>query len=382
MAGEPSGAYRGLPQWAARASWSGSPRWRCSSRFSRAYADRALFNSDQFANRAADALRDERLRDVVAAGITDDLVLRADADLLAARPLIEAVASGVVGSDAFTSVFRAGVRDLHRAVFDRDQDTLTLTLTDAATLVRAALGVLRPPLADQIERGRTRRAARQRRRSADRRPAAPGRTGADPGVDPAPGHGAPRPPARSRSHPTAGVRSPTSGIGVAIVGVRGGPRLRARPWRGARPVRRSIGARRGRGGLGRLPGRPAPRRLGARGLGRGRGRVGRLADPPVEIDEPLRRLWRALAREPEAGVGARRASRGAHSRGRGGAGRSRRRPPAAASRSPVRTSSTPGSPRSCASSTGPEREPEPEPAPLPGAGAGSRSWRSPRWSSA
>ena len=116
------------------------------------YLDRALFNSDQFANRAADSLRDERVRSVVATGITDDLVLRADADLIAARPLIEAVASGVVGSDAFTGVFRAGVRDLHRAVFERDRDTVTLTLTDAATLVRAAVGALRPALADQIDR--------------------------------------------------------------------------------------------------------------------------------------------------------------------------------------------------------------------------------------
>jgi hypothetical protein len=116
------------------------------------YADRALFNSDQFADRATDALRDDRVRSVVAEGITDDLVLNAEADLIAARPLIESVASGVVGSDAFTGVFRAGVRDLHRAVFDGDEDTLTLTLADAATLVRAALGVLRPALAEQIDR--------------------------------------------------------------------------------------------------------------------------------------------------------------------------------------------------------------------------------------
>jgi hypothetical protein len=115
------------------------------------YADRALFDPDQFANRATDALRDQRVRDVVATEITDDLVLRADADLLAARPLIQSVASGVVGSDAFTAIFHAGVRDLHRAIFERDRDTATLTLVDAATIVRGALRALRPALADEID---------------------------------------------------------------------------------------------------------------------------------------------------------------------------------------------------------------------------------------
>jgi hypothetical protein len=37
----------------------------------------------------------------------------------------------VVGGDAFASLFRRGVRDVRAAVFQRDQDTFTLTVADA-----------------------------------------------------------------------------------------------------------------------------------------------------------------------------------------------------------------------------------------------------------
>ena len=76
------------------------------------------------------------------------MVLRNQADLLAARPLIESAAAGVVGSDAFRGLFRRAVRDVHRAVFERDQDTVTLTLADVGTVVAAALAQVRPSLAD------------------------------------------------------------------------------------------------------------------------------------------------------------------------------------------------------------------------------------------
>ena len=56
----------------------------------------------------------------------------------------------VVGGRAFTGLFRAGVRDLHRALFDRDQDTVLLTVADVGTVVAAALRVVRPSLATEV----------------------------------------------------------------------------------------------------------------------------------------------------------------------------------------------------------------------------------------
>jgi len=109
---------------------------------STAYAWRALFDSGQFAGRAAAALQDSRVRDAVAARVTDEIVRR-HPDLLTARPVVVSAVSGLVGGDAFSSLFRRGVRDVHGALFRGNQDTLTLTVLDVGVVVAEALRVLR-----------------------------------------------------------------------------------------------------------------------------------------------------------------------------------------------------------------------------------------------
>jgi hypothetical protein len=115
------------------------------------YGRRALVNSDQFANRATVALQDDSVRSLVGERVTDQVVLQNRADLVAARPLIESIVSAAVGGRAFAIAFRSGVRDVHAAVFARDQHTLTLTLADIGTIVAAGLEVLRPSLARRVE---------------------------------------------------------------------------------------------------------------------------------------------------------------------------------------------------------------------------------------
>jgi hypothetical protein len=114
------------------------------------YVRRAAVDSDQFANRATAAVRSEPVRALVAERVTDQLILEHQSDLIGARPLIESVVSSVVGGGAFTNAFRAGVRDVHRAVFDRDQHTFTLGLADVGTMVAAGLELVRPSLAKQV----------------------------------------------------------------------------------------------------------------------------------------------------------------------------------------------------------------------------------------
>ncbi len=114
------------------------------------YAQRAAVDSDQLANRATAALQDESVRALVAQQITDELVLANNSDLLAARPLIQSVTEGVVGSSAFASLFRFGVRDVHRSLFDDSADTLTLAVADVGTVVSAALEQVRPSLASDV----------------------------------------------------------------------------------------------------------------------------------------------------------------------------------------------------------------------------------------
>ena len=117
------------------------------------YARLALFDSGQFADRAAAALEQPAVRDAIGERVTDEVVLRNDADLIAARPLIASAVSGVVGGGAFRGLFRRAVLDAHRAIFTGDRDTLTLTLADVGTVVAAALEKLDPELADQLDAG-------------------------------------------------------------------------------------------------------------------------------------------------------------------------------------------------------------------------------------
>ena len=117
------------------------------------YARLALFDSQQFANRASAALAEPAVRTAIGDRVTDEVVLRNDADLIAARPLIASAVSGIVGGGAFRSLFRRAVLDAHRAIFTGDRDTLTLTLADVSTVVAAALEKLNPQLADDLDAG-------------------------------------------------------------------------------------------------------------------------------------------------------------------------------------------------------------------------------------
>ncbi|MQA74253.1 MAG: hypothetical protein GEU88_07945 [Solirubrobacterales bacterium] len=115
------------------------------------YASTALFDSDSFADRATSALDEQAVQSEVGALVTDNLVLKANADFVAVRPLIESVVSGIVGGGAFQGLFRKAVNDVHRAAFKHDQNTATLTLGDIGEVVRGALQALRPQLSKQIK---------------------------------------------------------------------------------------------------------------------------------------------------------------------------------------------------------------------------------------
>jgi hypothetical protein len=115
-----------------------------------AYARQAAVDSDQFANRATAALRDDSVRSLIAQKLTDEVVLKNKADLIAARPIIESVASDIVGGRAFTGLWRKAVRDVHRALFKHDENTVTLTIADVGTVLAAALEQVRPSLAREL----------------------------------------------------------------------------------------------------------------------------------------------------------------------------------------------------------------------------------------
>jgi hypothetical protein len=109
-----------------------------------AYVDDAIFDSDEFAERASAALENESVRAEVARRVTDDLVLESNADLVGFRSLIEEAVADLIGGRAFESLFRAAVADVHSALFRRDQNSATLTLADIGIVARGALQATSP----------------------------------------------------------------------------------------------------------------------------------------------------------------------------------------------------------------------------------------------
>ena len=69
------------------------------------------------------------------------------------KPLIGAVADGVVRSPPFGALFRAGVFDLHRSVFDSDRDSVALAVSDVGVLVIQAVQRFQPSAAKRIPSG-------------------------------------------------------------------------------------------------------------------------------------------------------------------------------------------------------------------------------------
>ncbi len=116
------------------------------------YANRVLFNSDQFANHVGAAVEEPAVKDEIGRRVTDGIV-EGQPDLVAVRPVIQGVAAGVVGSGAFNDLLRAAVRDVHRAIFKRDKNTVTLTVADVGVVVESALEQFAPKVAKRI-RGR------------------------------------------------------------------------------------------------------------------------------------------------------------------------------------------------------------------------------------
>ena len=112
----------------------------------------AVVDSDQFAARATEALRDPSVRGLIAERVTDEVILEQQADLLTARPLIASATSQIVGAKAFTGLFSSAVRDVHRTLVDRNAESFALAVADVGTVIAAALEQVRPELAKQLER--------------------------------------------------------------------------------------------------------------------------------------------------------------------------------------------------------------------------------------
>ena len=114
------------------------------------YAGHAIFDSEQFASRASDALKDERVRAPLAEALVDGLIENAEPDLVNARPILVSASQAIIGTEAFRSVFRQAAERAHRTLFTRERDNLVLNLADGAAVAIGAVQALAPKIADEI----------------------------------------------------------------------------------------------------------------------------------------------------------------------------------------------------------------------------------------
>ena len=114
------------------------------------YAGRSILNGEAFANRAVATLKDESVRDEVADHLADAIVTSGNGDLAGVRPLVRAIAGGVVGGNAFAGLFRRAVLELHAALVTGHGSTTLLTVADAGVLIQGGLERLAPGAARQV----------------------------------------------------------------------------------------------------------------------------------------------------------------------------------------------------------------------------------------
>jgi hypothetical protein len=110
---------------------------------------RGLFDSNAFADRLADSLRDPRVSAYVADMLTT-AVVREKPDLVTVRPLLLSTANGVAASDAFAAIVRVAARQAHATVFSRGGRALLLSVPDVEVILHGALANASPALAAKI----------------------------------------------------------------------------------------------------------------------------------------------------------------------------------------------------------------------------------------
>ncbi len=112
------------------------------------WADAAIFDSDGFASRSEAALADEDVRAFLTTQIVDVAIEEGSADLVTARPLLEAAVDATLGSAAFREIYVTAIRSAHGALFT--EEPIVLELFDAMLFVRATVEGLDPDLADRL----------------------------------------------------------------------------------------------------------------------------------------------------------------------------------------------------------------------------------------
>ena len=114
------------------------------------YLRENIFDRDAFADRAEVAFSDQRVRLAVSQPVTDAIIDSGPTQLVNARPLIESVVVGALGTSPARASFREAAKTVEAKLFQRDPHTLLLNLAATASIVAATVDSLAPQLADDV----------------------------------------------------------------------------------------------------------------------------------------------------------------------------------------------------------------------------------------
>lgn len=111
--------------------------------------ERSAFDAMAFGDRAAASLAEPAVARFAADRITN-AVLDHSPDLTAVRPLILGTAEGLVTTEAFQAVVRAGARSAHQAMYSEGARRVVLSIPDVGVLLGGLLERASPELAARI----------------------------------------------------------------------------------------------------------------------------------------------------------------------------------------------------------------------------------------
>jgi hypothetical protein len=114
------------------------------------YARAAVLDSREFSDRATASLEDDEVRKVVSTRIVDVLIEQGSAELIQARPLLEAAVAGALDTGAFQAIFERAAQNVHRLLFERERGSIVLDLADAGIVVISALRAIAPKVAKDV----------------------------------------------------------------------------------------------------------------------------------------------------------------------------------------------------------------------------------------
>ena len=117
------------------------------------WADRTLFDSGEFADRAVVVLHDGRVRQELGEAIADQLEAAGVSDVVAFRSELLPIIVDVVGTPGFEAIFRRAVETAHRAAVSQHAGTAVLELGETIEIFASSAAASgNPGLAQTLER--------------------------------------------------------------------------------------------------------------------------------------------------------------------------------------------------------------------------------------